>query len=95
MDAFHVLPLKINNEGLTQAPKKENREDTSGIRRAIIQEVIRGLNAEIMRVLPDSPTKFQMLSASNPARVQIHHDLLELRRVLFSPHPRPGCNKHA
>lgn len=31
MDAFHVLSLKINNEGLTQAPIKENREGASGI----------------------------------------------------------------
>lgn len=83
MDAFHVLSLKINNEGLTQAPKKENREDTSGIlgnnHTGSDQETKTG----IMIALLGLPTKFKILSASNLARVQTHHDSLELLWALF------------
>lgn len=49
---------------------------------------------EIMIAQLSSPTKAKRLSASNPARVQTHHDSLELLGAPFFL-PLPDCNKHA
>lgn len=74
--------------------KRKTEKELVGSQGTIIQEVIRRLSIEIMIALLSSPTKFKRLSASNPARVQTHHDSLErLRAPFFSP--LPDCNKHA